>query len=351
MPRRKTPVVARLSATNVPWPLDWPALYPALPADAPNIVEIGFGYGHFLRWLSYSRPDARVLGIEIDSLSLQKAEAALDRGEMPNVRVMFARAETALWHVFAPASLDEIHVNFPDPWFKAGHAHRRLIQRDTLDLITSRLKPGGLFTLATDIRDYAEMSAAHLAQTPGLSNTFAPEPWVTQRPIGVMTKYEARGYREGRGGHYFVYRRNDTPAPDLPVIRDLPMPHIKLKDLPLAADIAARFAPFRAHAEGDIHVSYMAAYAKADAVLVEAYVVEPSIHQHVGLLALQSQPSGEWVLSLGAIGTTRPTDGVHYAVRKLAEWLLTLASGAVITGDYTRSHFRDAAAPADEPQA
>lgn len=347
MPRPIRQPVPRLSATNVPWPLDWDALYPHQAPDSPRILEIGFGYGQFLRWLSRSQPDSRILGIEIDSTSLQKAEGACDRGELPNVRVMFARAETALWHVLAPGTLDEVHVNFPDPWFKASHAPRRLIQRSTLDLITSRLKPGGLFTLATDIREYADMSAEHLAQTPGLTNTHAPEPWAWERTVGVMTKYESKGYKEGRSGHYFVYRRSDQPAPDLPVIRDQPMPHIKLNYLPAPADLVARFQPFKAHAEGDIYASYMAAYSRPDALLVETYIVEPSIQQQVALLATHNRETGQWVVSLGAVGTPRPTDGVHYAVRKLAEWLMAQAPGVEVVGDYTRTHFRDADAPGD----
>lgn len=340
--------VQRLSATTVPWPLDWTTLFPNHAQESPRILEIGFGYGQFLRWLSQSQPDARIIGIEIDSLSLQKAEGACDRGLLPNVRVMFARAETALAHVFEPETLDEIHVNFPDPWFKAGHAQRRLIQRNTLDLMASRLKHGGLFTLATDIREYADMSAEHLAATPTLTNTFAPEPWSWQRTIGVMTKYEARGYKEGRPGHYFVYRRNDQPALDLPVIRDLPMPHMKITQPLSPAEIVAKFTAFKAHAEGGIHASFMAAYAKADAVLFETYVVEPSIHQSIAILVMRNPQNGEFVVSLGALGTPRPTDGAHFAVRKLTEWVVSLSPEATITADYARHYYTEIDAESDD---
>jgi len=341
MPRPPRKVIPRLSATSAPWPLNWDDVFTTHAPDSPRILEIGFGYGQFLRWLSKSQPEARILGLEIDSISLRKAEGACERGELPNVRVMFARAETALAHVFEPGTLDEIHVNFPDPWFKVSHAQRRLIQRGTLDLMVSRLKPGGLFTLATDIREYADMSAEHLAQTPGLTNMFAPELWGWARTVGVMTKYEARGYQEGRPGHYFVYRRNDLPALDLPVIRDLPMPHLKITQPLAPADLAARFAPFRAHAEGGLHVSFMAAFSKPDAIMVEAYVVEPSIHQSLGILVMLNPETGEFVVSLGSIGTPRPTDGAHFAVRKLTEWVVSLSPEAKIVGDYTRHYFTE----------
>ena len=345
MPRPTRNVVPRLDAVHVPWPLVWGDLFPNHAPDAPTILEIGFGYGQFLRWLSKSQPESRILGIEIDSISLRKAEGACDRGELPNVRVMFARAETALARVFEPETFDEIHVNFPDPWFKTSHAPRRLMQRGTLDLMVSRLKTGGLFTLATDIREYADMSAELLADTPGLTNTFAPEPWGWQRTVGVMTKYESKGYKEGRPGHYFVYRRNDHPALDLPVIRDLPMPHMKITQPLSPADLAAKFVPFKAQAEGGLYISFMAAFSKPDALLIEAYVVEPSIHQQVGLLVMLNPETGEYVVSLGSIGTPRPTDGAHFAVRKLTEWVVSLSPDAKIVGDYARHYFTETTDP------
>src|SRR5690606_2264157 len=143
---------------------------------------------------------------------LNKVERWIERESISNARVIHATAQTALAHLFTPASLDQIHINFPDPWFKSRHEHRRLMQRDTLDALVNRLKPGGLLYLATDIVEYAEMSAELLAQTPGLDNLHET-PWVHQIPGRVMTKYERKAVAAGRPCHYFAYRRNQQPTP------------------------------------------------------------------------------------------------------------------------------------------
>ena len=58
--------------------------------------------------------------------------------------------------MIAPESLDGVHIYFPDPWHKARHHKRRLIQPKFVALLVSRLKPGGYMHLATDWQNYAE---------------------------------------------------------------------------------------------------------------------------------------------------------------------------------------------------
>jgi hypothetical protein len=74
--------------------------------------------------------------------------------------------------------------------------------------------------------------------------------------------------------------------------------------------------------------------------MVECYVAEPTIHQHIGVMVvpLRERP-GEYTVGLSGIGTPRPTDGLHYAARKVAEWLSTLHPDAKITSDKARSGY------------
>ena len=131
----------------------------------PLIVEIGFGHGEFLLDLACSIPDANVIGLEIANRSLLRVERKIEQACLRNVRVIHSMAETALHHLFIPASIQQIHINFPDPWFKKDHSHRRLMQRDTLDAIVSRLAPAANCYLATDILAYAEMAHELLTHT------------------------------------------------------------------------------------------------------------------------------------------------------------------------------------------
>lgn len=352
----------KLSALSLPFPTDWAALF---GRERPLILEIGFGRGVYLMHLAARFPDRNLIGLEISNQCLVAAEGAIARAGLTHVRVIHSKAETALHHLFTPASLEQVYINFPDPWFKTDHQHRRLMQRDTVDALVSRLKPGGKLFLATDITAYAEMSHALLLDTPGLKNDF-PTPWVGEIPGGVVTKYQAKARAEGRPAHYFAYTRTDAPPPPVPVLTEVAMPHIVFRSSLDRDQIAARFAPLRLSdpARGlHVHISEAYVSTRHATVLFEAHVVEPTIEQHTGLTLVQRRadtaegetgadrpaaPAYEYVLQLTTFGHARPTDGMHFAVAGLGEWLLGLGEHA---GVVVNHKLRPAAARALEEGA
>ncbi|MFN8378420.1 MAG: tRNA (guanosine(46)-N7)-methyltransferase TrmB [Anaerolineae bacterium] len=310
----------KLSALALPWPVNWADLF---GVEQPLILEIGFGTGTYLQHLARLNPNANLVGLEISNQSLLKAERAVIRERLPNIRVIHSRAETALGHLFTPNSLSEVHINFPDPWFKRGHHHRRLMQRDTLDTLVNRMRPGARLYLATDIREYAEMSADLLEATPGLENRL-PASWVGEMPGRVVTKYEGRARAAGRPCHYFAYRRNQQPAPVVPVIREVPMPHFVFASPLSLDDMRAAFSSFKV-AAGDTHVGFSEIYQGRSSLLFEIHVSEPTIEQHTGLLlTFHGRDTGEYTLAMGTLGHPRPTEGMQLAVRTLGEWLIGL---------------------------
>jgi tRNA (guanine-N7-)-methyltransferase len=317
--------IPMLNSWTLPWPTDWAALF---GAERPLILEIGFGYGAFLAHLSQQNPDANVIGVEIASKCLSAGERLVRRLGLPNVRIIHSTAETALHHLFTPASISQVHINFPDPWFKKRHGHRRLMQRDTLDAIVNRLAPGGLLYLATDIIDYAEMSAELLADTPGLDNLL-DTPWALDMPGRTVTKYEGRARREGRDCYYFAYRRNTLPAPHVPVGEELEMPHIVFKT-PLSMDDMLEQFTSSEHNQGDTHISLLYGYRGKNALLFEVYVKEPTIDQRVALVVTHRPEENEYTLKLGVIGHPRPTPGLHLAAGILGDWLVSLHPDAEI---------------------
>jgi tRNA (guanine-N7-)-methyltransferase len=315
----------KLNSLTLPWPTDWTALF---GAAHPLILEIGFGYGAFLLHLARVNPNANVIGIEIANKCLTTAEEKIERQHIQNVRIIHSTAETALHHLFQPASLSQVHINFPDPWFKQRHGHRRLMQRDTLDAIVNRLETGGLFFLATDIIEYAEMSAELLAETPGLDNLL-DSPWANSMPGRVTTKYEGKALREGRACYYFKYRRSTLPPPDVPVKKELDMTHVVFQS-PLTFDeMLERFEPAE-HRSGDIVVNLIEAYRSKRNLLIEVFVKEPTIDQRVAFVVAERNVPGEYTLKLGALGHPRTTAGMHLATRLLGDWLVSLSPEARI---------------------
>ncbi len=310
--------------------MDWDALF---GVERPLILDIGFGYGHSLAYLQQARPDHNIVGIEVENTSLDKAERRVRREGWHNVRVIESFAETALAHLFVPGALAEVHVNFPDPWFKERHARRRLMKRPTLDAIVSRLATGGLFYLATDIRDYAEMSHDLLGQTPGLENVLASA-WTTVRPEPFETKYEARAKREGRTCHYFVYRRNAQPAPAIPVITEATMPNVVFQS-PLNLDaMHAQSHDLGASVHAEHTVRFLHTYRGERSVLFEVYLSEPTLDQRIALALVEKEDApGTYTLKLSSLGHPRPTLGAHIAVRRLADHLLALHPDTTVIHD------------------
>ncbi len=328
-------MMQKLSSLRLPWPTDWTALF---GADRPLVLEIGFGYGQFLQHLARTRPDANIIGLEIANQCLDSAERAIDRKHLTNVRVIQSMAETALHHLFIPNSLSEVHINFPDPWFKKRHGHRRLIQRDTLDVLVSRLQPGAMLYLATDIIEYAEMSAELLRETSGLDNTLSAD-WANDMPGRVVTKYEGRAQRDGRTCYYFAYRRNQQAAPDVPVGKEIEMTHVVF-NTPLSLDeMLARFEGSE-HKLGDTIVRMLHGYRGRNVLLFEVYIHEPTLDQHISLVISPRETQHEYTLKVGTMGYPRSTPGLQRAVSLMAEWLMSLTPEAKVVkhklGDYAQ---------------
>jgi tRNA (guanine-N7-)-methyltransferase len=325
----------KLSANRLSWPTDWQQIFKDVPGSSPRplILEIGFGRAVFLAHLARTNPQAGVIGVEVSSRCMVEGEHLIVQYGLLNARVVHSTAETALHHLFAPATLAQIHINFPDPWFKTGHAHRRLMQRDTLDAMVSRLQPDGKLYLATDIVEYAEMSADLLRETAGLTNLLST-PYVYTMPGRVITKYEAKAAREGRRCYYFAYTRNDAAALDLPVQKDLPMPHLVFQSPLSLGDIHGQFDTMQQQHEQDgVYISFLRAYRGAHDLLIETYIKEPTIEQHLALILMQRKLDNEFTLKLSTIGQPRPTAGVHRAVALLGAWLLGLHSDSRVIQD------------------
>ena len=142
------------------------------------------------------------------------------------------------------------------------------------------------------------------------------------------TKYELKGYREGRRGHFFRYIRNDKPVIHPPLIEELDMPHLFLQSPLTAAEICERFQATR-HKLGEAHVAVLRAYAdpKRNTAVFEVVVEEPSIEQHTMIMLAPRAEAGEYIVKLTSLGHARPTPGMHRAVRAVGELVAGMGAG------------------------
>jgi tRNA (guanine-N7-)-methyltransferase len=165
--------------------------------SAPTIVEIGFGMGDTTAQIATTMPDKNFIGIEVHTPGVGNLLKLIGEQSLSNLRLMQHDAVEVMTHMIPPNSLAGVHVFFPDPWHKARHNKRRLIQGPFVQLLASRLAPGGYLHCATDWEEYAQQMLEVLSAEPALENTadgYAPRP--SYRPV---TKFENRGIRLGHG--------------------------------------------------------------------------------------------------------------------------------------------------------
>lgn len=172
---------------------------------APRILEIGCGMGETTVAIAAANPDTDYIGIEVHTPGVGSLLKQIDEAGLSNVRVIQHDAVAVMDTMIPPASLDGLHIFFPDPWPKKRQQKRRLIQSPFIALAASRLKPGAYLHAATDWQEYAEQILAVFSAEPTLANTasgYAEKP--AYRP---QTKFETRGLKLGHGVWDIVFRR------------------------------------------------------------------------------------------------------------------------------------------------
>lgn len=171
----------------------------------PLLVEIGSGNGDVVAAVAQARPEANLLAFEVFEPAVASTLSKLQRAGVTNVRLAVADGAQALPGL-PDASITELWTFFPDPWHKARHHKRRLVNPDFAAVVADKLVHGGLWRLATDWADYAEHVREVLAGEPRLLPGPDPAPRWEQRPV---TRYEARGIAAGREIVDLCYRRAD----------------------------------------------------------------------------------------------------------------------------------------------
>jgi tRNA (guanine-N7-)-methyltransferase len=167
---------------------------------APTILEIGFGMGEATSHIASVRPDDNFLCCEVHAPGVGALLKRVGEQDLKNIRIIQHDAVEVLDHMIAAGSLDGIHIFFPDPWHKARHNKRRLIQAPFVTKLASKLKVGGYLHAATDWQNYAEQILEVLSAEPQLKNTTANADGYADKPdYRPLTKFENRGIKLGHG--------------------------------------------------------------------------------------------------------------------------------------------------------
>ena len=175
--------------------------------NAETILEIGFGNGDALLSMAQQNPDSNFIGIEVHRPGIGHLLQNIEQHELQNIRVICHDAIDVLKQQIPDHSLDRLHLFFPDPWHKTRHQKRRIVQADFALLVAQKLKPGGLFHLATDWQHYATHMLRVLNACDDYNNLSADCNYVPRPVTRPLTKFEQRGHRLGHGVWDLLYQR------------------------------------------------------------------------------------------------------------------------------------------------
>jgi tRNA (guanine-N7-)-methyltransferase len=162
------------------------------PEARETWLEIGFGGGEHMAAQAQRHPDVLILGAEPFVNGVASALRHIDEQGLSNIRLRPGDARELLADL-PDASLDRVFVLFPDPWPKARHHKRRLIQAETIAELARVLKPGGRLRFATDWREYAAWTLARMTRSPAFCWTAERAPdWRAAPADHVTTRYETK---------------------------------------------------------------------------------------------------------------------------------------------------------------
>jgi tRNA (guanine-N7-)-methyltransferase len=189
--------------------IDLPTVF---ASTGPVVLEIGFGMGEATAKIAATLPDTHFLCCEVHEPGVGALLKRIGESQLNNIRICAHDAVEVIDHMLPLASLDGVHIFFPDPWHKTKHNKRRLIQAPLIAKLAARLKPGAYIHCATDWQPYAEQILEVLSAEPLLKNRalathpelagYAPKPHY--RPL---TKFENRGIKLGHGVWDLVFER------------------------------------------------------------------------------------------------------------------------------------------------
>lgn len=178
----------------------------------PMHFEIGFGSGEHMAERADMLPDHGFIGAEPFLNGVAGALVHVKERKLPNIRLQHGDALEVLARV-PDNALSFVYLLHPDPWPKARHAKRRMVNDGPLDLIAAKLKSGGEFRFGTDHPVY--LRHALMVMRRYTDPETGPFEWLTDgpanwqnRPSGWSeTRYEAKARRKGHEVWYFRYRR------------------------------------------------------------------------------------------------------------------------------------------------
>ena len=170
-------------------PPDWSAIY-AMPQQ-PLHLDIGCGKGHFVQDMATLQGDLNFLGLEIREPLVDQANRWRDELGLSNLHYLFCNANNSIRPLLMslPANiLQQVTIQFPDPWFKRRHQKRRVVQPELVVDLAKFLVPGGVVFVQSDVEEVAIEMRDRFDENPAFIRQH--DDWLLDNPLPISTERE-----------------------------------------------------------------------------------------------------------------------------------------------------------------
>jgi tRNA (guanine-N7-)-methyltransferase len=188
---------------------DWRSLF---QNDNPLKLEIGFGNGNFLIDMAIRDPHSNFIGMDYYRKGIRKVITRMDRLHLKNIRVVYGDASEKTSILFEEGDLNEVFINFPDPWPKKRHHKRRLIKPQFVENLAGKLAPQGKVRIATDFEAYAQEILKVMRADTRFNNPHEDLGFLHERDDVPKTKYEKAFLAAGKKIYYFEFSKEQDYA-------------------------------------------------------------------------------------------------------------------------------------------
>ena len=170
-------------------------------------LEIGSGKGKFLIDMAKKYPDKEFIGVERNVTCAGITAKKLVEEEVTNAKLLFENADILL-DVMKDNVIENIFLNFSDPWPKKRHAKRRLTAPGFLNKYLRVLVPGGVIRIKTDNEELYRFTMENITESPFilLESTENYEELVE---FDTMTEYEMNFRESGKPIYRVVVKKHD----------------------------------------------------------------------------------------------------------------------------------------------
>ncbi len=189
---------------RLPNPWDEAAVFPHV---APLEVELGSGKGLFLATAAAQEPAHNFLGIELAQKYAAFAAARLARADLTNARLVQGDGLRVFREILPNDTLAAVHVYFPDPWWKARHKKRRVMNEPFLRDVQRTLRPGGRLHFWTDVEEYFHAGLEAVRQFTSLAGPLAVTERAAEHDLDYRTHFERRTRLHGQEVYRAEFRK------------------------------------------------------------------------------------------------------------------------------------------------